>query len=872
MKLPGANPLGHFGYWAAAAMIVVMGWTLYDATVTTRDASLRVDRTLEALQDVSRINEAVSRADAAQRGFFLTFEDFYLAGRDRALAAAALHADSLARRFVDDPEQRTRVADLKQLLAERALVNRELESIRRNQGLDRLKERMTGTRERPSAKIYALDEEIRGQEMRRLELRRAEQRNVYDRAIQILVAGGIILIAVMIPGYIAFMREASGRHRAERQVMDIADNLPGAVFQFRIFPDGRMRYEFLSGGTAALRRVDRAAALRDPEVILSTIVDADRKVLLERVAQACRDLQPYEQDFRVKDAAGVRWLRVSAAPRREPDGSTLMNAHWGDVTEQRKMGRELREAKDAADAASRAKSTFLATMSHEIRTPMNGVLGMLELLAMSKLDGEQRTTLEIVRQSGRSLLRIIDDILDFSKIEAGKLELRPEPASVRDVVERVCDVYMGNASSKGLLLTRFVDARISPAVLVDSLRLQQVLNNFVSNAIKFTDEGGVTLRAELVSRRDGEDVVRFSVEDTGIGIAPQERERLFKPFAQANDETAQRYGGTGLGLSICQRLADLMGGTISMRSAVGAGTTMTLHLPLPIAEAHALPAANPGAGAAEVLAARPAAPTVQAAREAGTLLLLVDDHPINRTVLARQVHALGYAAEVAENGLEALERWSCGGFALVITDCNMPEMNGYELARHIRSCEERNGHARTPIIACTANALGGEAENCFAAGMDDYLSKPIELTQLAQKLERWVQLTGAGRGNPPVMPNAFPGHARATAIAPIDHAVLSEISSGDPTIERDILERFRVYNAEDASLLLTALDKADLREVNHASHRIKGASKTIGAMGLAAVCERLERASRVNDWSTVAANMDAFTAELERLNKYVGSL
>jgi len=364
--------------------------------------------------------------------------------------------------------------------------------------------------------------------------------------------------------------------------------------------------------------------------------------------------------------------------------------------------------------------------------------------------------------------------------------------------------------------------------------------------------------------------VRFTVEDTGIGISAADKEILFKPFTQAGGETSQRYGGTGLGLSICQRLAALMGGSIDMESELGVGTSMRLTLALPIADAHALDTATSHARPAAVSTLRPA-PTAERAGAEGTLLLLVDDHPINRMVLLKQVNALGYAAEVAENGLEGVDKWSAGRFGAVITDCNMPEMNGYEFARHIRACEKRNGHERTIIIACTANALGGEAENCFAAGMDDYLAKPVELTQLAQKLAYWLPLPEASG------PSREPEHAAQPAAGgdgskPIDPAVLAEIAAGDRELERDILERFRRYNTEDADHLMSAFRKADVAEVTHASHRIKGASKTIGAMSLDAVCERLERAGRANDWPAIAANIDAFSEELDRINDYVGTL
>src|SRR6185437_1747410 len=220
---------------------------------------------------------------------------------------------------------------------------------------------------------------------------------------------------------------------------------------------------------------------------------------------------------------------------------------------------ELEESNLQLKSANLAKSTFLSMMSHEIRTPMNGVLGMLELLSLTDLDAQQRTTLNVVQDSGRSLLRIIDDILDFSKIEAGKLEIRPEVASISRLIESVVAIYSGNASSKALLLKSYCDPRISPAVLVDPLRLQQILNNLVSNAIKFTSEGFVEVKAELVERMDGRDVVRFSVADTGIGISGEGRAALFQPFSQGGQEITRMFGGTGLGLSIGQRLTTMMG-------------------------------------------------------------------------------------------------------------------------------------------------------------------------------------------------------------------------------------------------------------------------------------------------------------------------
>jgi len=522
-----------------------------------------------------------------------------------------------------------------------------------------------------------------------------------------------------------------------------------------------------------------------------------------------------------------------------------------DVTERKRLDRALEEAKEAAEASNRAKSVFLSTMSHEIRTPMNGVLGMLELLSLSKLDAAQRDTLDVVRESGTSLQRIIDDILDFSKIEAGKMEVRPEAASIVATLESVRNIYSENATSKGVLLKCSVDPRISPALLVDPMRLRQILNNLVSNALKFTDRGFIEIKAELKERAGGAERVRFSVKDTGIGISPDNQTHLFQPFVQAGGKTAPHFSGTGLGLTICQRLARLMGGSIEMESELGIGTTMILELSLPIADPRALAIADSVTSRNWLSASaktRREAPDIAQAQSEGTLVLLADDHPTNRSLLLRQVNMLGYAAESAQDGIEALTKWKSGRFGILITDCNMPEMNGYELTRSIRELESASGGKRVPIIACTAIALEGEAEACLDAGMDDYLAKPVALKELAKKLDRWLPLVQAA--------------------APLDREVLSAICGDDAAAERDILTDFRRANDADAAKFQLALAARDAQQITLASHRIRGASRAIGAIALAAVCERLERAGRAGDWQAIEVDIGAFQLERERLNSY----
>ncbi|MGR4871244.1 response regulator [Variovorax sp. LARHSF232] len=544
-----------------------------------------------------------------------------------------------------------------------------------------------------------------------------------------------------------------------------------------------------------------------------------------------------------------------------------------DVTERKKKEREIERLNAAlaqrsaeVEAANRAKSTFLATMSHEIRTPMHGMLGMLELLSLTELDAEQRETLGLVRESSRSLLRIIDDILDFSKIEAGKLEVRPEVVSVKRLIEEVQSIYLGNASSKGLIVRRMVDPRISPALRVDPVRLRQILNNFVSNAIKFTSEGWIDINVQWLGRSEGQENLRFEVKDTGIGISPEDQQRLFQPFSQADgDEARRRPGGTGLGLVIARQLSQMMGGSISLESESGKGTTMTLELTLPVAEP--LPGSGDSARALPAtMAMRRTAPGTAQAEMEGTLVLLADDHPVNRLLLLRQVRTLGYAAQTADDGVQALEMWKSGHFGLVITDCHMPRMDGYELARSIRALESDTGRERVPIVACTANALQGEAEACLAAGMDDFLVKPVELAQLIEKLDRWLPLPQAP--SPPAAPAGSSPKA-APAASPIDQALLTATCGGDASVVGEVLAAFRRTCEDDSARLRQAVAVDDVAQVTQFAHRMAGASKMVGALAFAAACENIERASRVGDWKAVLAGMSAFEPERMRLAAYL---
>jgi signal transduction histidine kinase/CheY-like chemotaxis protein/HPt (histidine-containing phosphotransfer) domain-containing protein len=521
----------------------------------------------------------------------------------------------------------------------------------------------------------------------------------------------------------------------------------------------------------------------------------------------------------------------------------------------RRLQDELRESEARAQAANHAKSAFLAAMSHEIRTPMIGVTGMIEVLAHTRLAPDQRHALNIIQQSSQSLLQIIGDILDFSKIEADRLELAPEPLRLDALVSATVANYSGAASSKGLGLECTIDPRIAPAYRADPLRLRQVLSNFLSNAIKFTEQGGVRVALEWLGEAadcnaDGvpRDRLALRVTDTGIGIAPEAQGRLFQPFSQAEGDTTRRFGGTGLGLVISERLARLMGGEVRMDSTPGHGTTMHLSLVLPRARVEDV-AAEPAADAAPVVfSARPVPDTARAERER-SLVLLADDHPTNRLVIARQLALAGYASESAEDGVEALERWRSGRYALLLSDVHMPRLDGYRLARAIREEEARDGLVRTPIVALTASALKGEAERCLGAGMDDYLAKPVSVPVLQACLQRWLPHT-AGAGTDTGAPDAAPGPAVDTTPqdAPaLDGHTLDALTGGDPAEARLLLEDFLASTRQDLAELDDALAAGDAAGLARQAHKVKGAARLVGAPALADAAAALEAAVRSDD-------------------------
>ncbi len=664
----------------------------------------------------------------------------------------------------------------------------------------------------------------------------------------------VLLTAILVHGWghWRLRREVAMRRQLEQRLAEVTDNLPATVYQARRDTDGQFSLPYIAGDMEALFGISVADAMADEGRVMECIDVHDRERVRQTLEQAVRDFAVLDMEFRTRPHGEVRWIRSRALPYAVDDGATLWSGYWVDVTEARAQADALVAAKAAAERATAAKSEFLATMSHEIRTPMSGVLGMVEVLAHTPLDGEQRRIIAVIEDSAQMLRHILDDILDYSRIEAGALPLELQPVALRRLLDNVQQLLSPQASSKGLALRLQVDPAVAPMHLGDGMRLRQIVFNLLSNAIKFTERGEVSIDLRLDADvhadvdADGAQSLCLRVADTGIGISAEQRDRLFKPFAQADVATTRQYGGTGLGLSICQRLVALMGGQLDLHSTPGEGTEVVVRLPLPV-----VPAGEPGDAVPsdpDHVAALPAA--LQALR-----VLVVEDHPTNQALMRWRLQQLGLAHDVAPQGQAALELMANAHFDLVITDCRMPVMDGYAMTRRLRERELATGAPRVPVIALTASALAEDLQRCREAGMDDLLAKPVALATLRQVLLRWLpgHAGGAADGVPPA-PTAI------AAAAPNRAAIVQRF--GSEHVASVMIDSMRSTTEDDLQRSRAAREDSDSEVAVEVLHRIVGGLGTLGAMALA------DQARRVME-QIDAAGVDACHADIDAFEQAV---
>ena len=642
-------------------------------------------------------------------------------------------------------------------------------------------------------------------------------RNYHRLIIQIVSAAGLLLLTSLAwNGYMR--RQIKQRQMAERALSD--------------------QYEFMR---ALVNETPHPIYVRDRNGLLQTCNDSYLQVFgvrreevigksvmqinLENEAQA----RQYHADYLRVVAEGKplildRALHIHGQhltiyhwilPYRDSVGKVQgIIGGWIDISERRQLFDDLRSAKDRADEANRAKSTFLATMSHEIRTPMNAVIGMLELTLKRADHGHlDRPAIEVAYNSAKDLLELIGDILDIARIESGRLSLAPERVNLRELIESVVRVFDGLARQKSLnLLLEFNPGVEERDVQIDPLRFKQILSNLVSNAIKFTEQGEVKIRVDIQTTGEPQQIeMKLVVEDTGIGISRDDQQRLFEPFSQADNSGHLARSGAGLGLVICRSLCEMMGGQLTLSSVPRVGTQVFVSLQMT-----SLPPAYP------LIELKPATQDAAAVLN----VLVVDDHPANRLLMCQQLGFLGHRFTAVQHGAAGFQAWRQEHFDLIIADCNMPIMNGYELARSIREHEQREDITPCIILGFTANAQPEEKQRCRDAGMNDCLFKPISLTTLERHLAEITPLS--------------PGRI-------FDLDSLNTLTGGDPLLSQRLLEELLSSSRRDREELMAMLGQGTLQDLVDQAHKIKGAARIVQARTLAKQCEVLEQAGEAAD-------------------------
>ena len=513
--------------------------------------------------------------------------------------------------------------------------------------------------------------------------------------------------------------------RLSQQLVDLTDAMPGALFQLLVRADGAQHFIFLSGKAAGFIGHQRLGPTPSGLLLDEVRVPLPSEALAtieQAIAHSRASLEPLDFDLLVTCDGQRFWLKTLASARRTEDGGTLFNGVWLDVSESKAQASALEQAKEQAEQAARAKSSFLATMSHEIRTPMNAIIGLTQLSLRNPLEQEQRGRLEKILRAGQHLLSIINDILDFSKTDSGHLQIEHIPFTPQQLLDDVQQMLAQRAEEKSLEL-RIEPAGHLPPLLGDPLRISQILLNYANNALKFSEHGTVHLSLDLRRNAQGPAYLYGEVQDQGIGLSEEQHNHLFQPFQQADSSITRRFGGTGLGLAISRNLAQLLGGEVGVRSQFGVGSTFWFRIPVEVAQ----PSAS---------AALPEHAPVSPQSLQGLRLLLVDDNELNRLVASELLRELGIQVDQAHDGRHALDLLRLAQddtYDAVLMDMMMPELDGLRATRLLRS-EPR--FAQLPVIAMTANASQEDITQCLAAGMNAHVAKPIDEQLLWKALIR----------------------------------------------------------------------------------------------------------------------------------------
>ncbi len=555
----------------------------------------------------------------------------------------------------------------------------------------------------------------------------------------------------------------------------------------------------------------------------------------------------YKKDFGTKIL--VEYICVPLLDEGEIKGAVIS---FQDVTERRDVEIAISEARDSALEAARAKAAFLANMSHEIRTPLSGIVGTADLLIDSNLTLEQRKYAEMLKKSTGLLTHIVNEILDFSKIEAGKFEREKVDFNIQQIAEETIEFFKSLIDEKELSLELDIEDSVQKYICGDVNSIRQILNNFISNAIKFTESGKVVLKIAQIEKNVDVVKLNLSVTDTGIGIDKESREKLFQPFTQADSSMTRRFGGTGLGLAICKQLVEMVGGNIGVESKLGEGSTFWFECEYEIGETDINLIRQ---DEFKVFELKKENEIFNAGSEQELKILIVEDSPTNREITAEMLKQIGLRSESVENGLQAVKACMAKEFDLILMDCQMPEMDGFEATKIIRKKE--NVTNDPTIVAFTASVTASERKKCFNAGMDDYLSKPFTKQNIADLLNKHFKMDNLPL-NLDLQKNMLQ-HSLSNIIEPKMLESLLEIESDQQGFVFEILDVFFEHAEEKIIETKTAIANEDIQSIKDTAHNLKGSSGNVGLTNISRLFADLEKKAEAADWSEVKEIFEEIT-------------
>lgn len=816
---------------AIGIALIILSWvgvSAYSARVKLTESSKRANHTSQILSELREIISDIQDAESGISNYLLSQDVAFLDPYKKTVADVDHRRQALNKLVSEHPEQQQKIHKLNSLIHEKLQqLYRIIQSASSPENRSQNIQPQVVLGSMIMADIRKLTDEIEIEQRNFQKEQTNEANSIVQKSYMTIGLAAFLVFVFLFGARVMVSRQAAHRLQAESELKKTSVALENAVEGIsRIGPDGN----YVSVNRTYASILGYTADDLIGKNWLTVVSPNDHKRIMAAHQSMIARGKAESEAIGVCRDRSTRFLKMTMISHQT---NGVYSGHYcfiSDISLQKKENQELINARKAALEASVAKTEFLANMSHEIRTPMNGVIGMTGLLASTPLTEQQKQYVDTIKVSAVALLSLINDILDLSKIESRKMTFETIDFDLEEMVNDSKKIVEHVATTKGIRLSVDIASVVPRYLKGDPGKLRQVLVNLLGNAVKFTSHGEVSAFVTMLHEDSNMIELRVEVHDTGIGMSPDEQIKLFQPFSQADNSTSRKFGGTGLGLAICKRLIDMMGGEIGVQSEVGKGSTFWLNVRLERGNPDNVKKVDFGV-LPETGFNRP-----------DIRILIVEDNLVNQRVTLEMISKLGLSADVVGTGTDALEAVQKTKYDLVLMDCHLPGMDGYQTTREIRKFEAQQG-TRIPIVALTADVTSGDRKTAFDAGMDDYATKPIEFGVLAQTLEKWLSKTLAAAVPPPV-PHEEPQESTSSSPT-MDWQAIERLKSyqkpGEPDFVQQMADLFYDSASKAFHNMQTALQNRDTQTLNEEGHSLKSASAQLGLIRMSELCFELEK-------------------------------